>query len=104
VKKVRQPAWVKKYGLLKWDYIRNNGGIDAGVSKNYPALMDFIGECSYCSFYRKLVVNVLCHGCKLGEIVDFCCDGLYKKWCLSKTKKTRIKYANLIYEYIKKHG
>ena len=96
----RAPKWVKKYGLLKWDYIRNNGGSSKELEKKYPKTKQFEVECSYCEYYDSVCMS----GCPLGVSYLTCCDRLHLKWLKAKTKKTKLKYANLIYEYIKKHG
>jgi hypothetical protein len=99
----------KELSLIKWDYARKTGCKHEDLT---DYLMGYYREkkiaymwCPFCDFYGTFDG---CGKCPLKKINKNYCNekegsiGLYYKWGYAKTKKARKKYAEQIYQDIKR--
>lgn len=86
----------KSISLEVWEYLRDHPEIkskDDLPTKIFTKIRFFRGKCSLCE-----VLNFACRECCLNCLKS---NSYYGKWKLSKSNKTRAKYAGIIVEKIK---
>ncbi len=88
------------YSLIKWKHAMETGcnsdELYIWLHSNHLKVYNFLSECGLCEKYASFD----CTKCPLYKKWDKDCGNskfLFDKWLKFKTKKTRIKYATLIY-------
>jgi len=90
----------KKYSLIKWKHAVDTGCCGYELSlfcMSHFHLRELMNYCGFCE-YNIVCQDNDCDKCPISDV----CGEYYREWSYSKTKKTRIKYAKLIYNAIKK--
>ena len=101
-------AQAKKYSLIKWDFLRKAGKTHSDLREwlklHHPIIFEFPNhsKCAYCLLY---IGGERCKGCPLVKLWKGTCFQSYTpydKWACAKTVKTRKKYAEIVYQDIKR--
>jgi hypothetical protein len=102
----------KKYSLIKWKYAKETGCDDISLNrwleKEHSYIFVLYWSCGYCEKYwnkKEKNENLICIKCPLFKLWGQKCQSRtdpYARWHRAKTKKTRKKYAEIIYRDIKR--
>jgi len=100
-------AEAKKYSLIKWDYARKTGCDNSELEKWFRKKnkkWKSVHSCAYCEYSRPFPEDD-CTRCPLFKVWNNHClnkKSLWFKWYNLKTIKVRKKYAEKIYQDIKR--
>ena len=97
----------KNSALIKWDYARETGctkrSLMVWLNIAYPEIFAYSSGCSFCEKYHTPKNG--CSSCSLYKLWGIICGNyksLYRQWEWASTIETRKKYAELIYQDIKR--
>lgn len=101
-------AQAKKLSLIKWDYARKTGcgttKLIEWLCREHINIYEMQGFCPYCEKYYD-GINYSCSNCPLFKLWSCDCPdsvSLWRAWSNAKIPRTRKKYAELIYQDIKR--
>jgi hypothetical protein len=99
----------REYSLIKWDYARKTGcnlvELFRWLSSNHKEVFLCMSSCGFCEYdtQKKKKGEKDCIHCPLYQINHlYCFDGNYNKWDKARKVETRKKYAEKIYQDIKR--
>ena len=100
---MKTKKWAKKLSLEVWEYFRDHPEISGKeYLPFYESISNCINSCPLCDLFW---LNDNCAGCPLDCLTKEGISNIYyshyNKWLISKTPKTRAKYAGLIVDKIK---
>ena len=89
------------FSLVKWKYIKNTGctcdDLEQWVLDNHNDIFYRTSSCGLCQKYDRCIT---CPLFKLWGITCYDKKSIFKKWQRAKIKRTRKKYATIMYNEI----